>query len=85
MKHEVICRILGIMKESAQPPSRLDATGIEAVAADEPAWPATEEPEIIHLSLEDLRRIAEAILNPPEPNDALIKAARLHRELFGSE
>jgi uncharacterized protein (DUF1778 family) len=40
------------------------------------------EPEIIHLSPEDQRQIAEAILSPPEPTEALRKAAERYRTLF---
>jgi uncharacterized protein (DUF1778 family) len=37
-------------------------------AADEAACRAIEQTEIIRLSVEDQRQIAEAILNPPEPD-----------------
>ncbi len=39
--------------------------------------------EIIRLSVEDQKQIAEALLNPPEPTRALKKAFRRRRELFG--
>jgi len=54
-------------------------------AADEAACRAIEQTEIIRLSLEDQRRIAAAILNPPAPNRALKKAARRYRELIAAE
>jgi uncharacterized protein (DUF1778 family) len=41
-----------------------------------------EQTEIIRLSLEGQRQIAEAILNPPK-QPALRRAARRYRELFG--
>jgi len=44
-----------------------------------------EETEILRLSVEDQRRFAEAILNPPEPTPALRRAFARHRELFGGE
>ena len=50
---------------------------------DEGARVAIEHSEIIRLSIEGQRQIAEAILNPPEPNEALEKAAERYRELFG--
>jgi uncharacterized protein (DUF1778 family) len=50
------------------------------VAAQEAAHRAIEEAEIIRLSVEDQRAFAEALLNPPAPNKALTKAARLHAE-----
>jgi uncharacterized protein (DUF1778 family) len=34
------------------------------------------------LSVEDQRRFAEAILNPPEPTPALARAFQRHRELI---
>ena len=52
-------------------------------AAQEAAHKTIEETTIIRLSVEDQRLIAEAILNPPEPNEALRRALRRHRELFG--
>jgi uncharacterized protein (DUF1778 family) len=52
-------------------------------AADEAACRAIEQTEIIRLSLEGQRQIAEAILNPPAPNKAWKKAAKRYRELFG--
>jgi uncharacterized protein (DUF1778 family) len=39
--------------------------------------------EVIVLSARDSITFVEALLNPPEPNDALRRAFRRHRELFG--
>jgi uncharacterized protein (DUF1778 family) len=39
------------------------------------------EASIIWLSVEDQRLMMEAMLNPPEPNAALRKAADAHRRL----
>jgi uncharacterized protein (DUF1778 family) len=58
-------------------------TDFVVAAADEAACRTIEQTEIIRLSLEDQRQIAAAILNPPEPNKALKKAAKRYRELFG--
>ena len=44
---------------------------------------ARSRSEAIRLSLEDQRRIADAILRPPAPTAPLKKAARRYRELFG--
>ena len=52
---------------------------------DEAACRTIEQTEIIRLSAEDQRQIAEAILNPPEPTPALRRAAKRYRELFGVE
>ena len=58
-------------------------TDFVVAAADEAACKAIERTEIVRLSLEGQRQFVEAILNPPEPNKALRKAAKRHRELFG--
>ncbi len=50
-------------------------------AAQQAAQKTIEETSIIRLSLEDQRKIAEAILNPPEPNDALRRAFAAHKKL----
>jgi uncharacterized protein (DUF1778 family) len=42
---------------------------------------AIEHHEVVRLSADDSRRIAEALLNPPEPNDALRDAVRSYREM----
>lgn len=42
-----------------------------------------EATEIIRLSVEDQRLFAESIINPPEPNNALIQAAAKYHELLG--
>ena len=49
-------------------------------AAHEAAQRAIEEAGIIRLSVEDQRRFAEALINPPAPNDALRRAQRLHAD-----
>ena len=54
-------------------------------AAREAACRTIEKTEIIRLSIEDQRQIAEALLNPPEPTPALKKAFQRRRELLGVE
>jgi uncharacterized protein (DUF1778 family) len=44
---------------------------------------AIEQTEIIRLSKEGQRQIAAAIVHPPAPTNALKKAAKRYRELFG--
>ncbi len=51
-------------------------------AAEEAANRTIEQAHIIRLSLEDQRRFAEAILNPPAPVPALRRAFRRHRKLI---
>ena len=52
-------------------------------AALEAATKTIEESHIIQLSLEGQMAFAEALLNPPEPNETLKKAFERHAELFG--
>jgi uncharacterized protein (DUF1778 family) len=58
-------------------------TDFVVAAADEAACRAIAETEIIRLSVEGQRQIAEAILNPPPPTEALKRAAKRYRERFG--
>ena len=53
--------------------------------SQEPVSPTLEDTEILCLSVEDQRLVAEAIINPPEPSPALIRAFERRRELFGAE
>ncbi|MER8695893.1 DUF1778 domain-containing protein [Mesorhizobium opportunistum] len=52
-----------------------------AETAEETAWPSFEEGDVIRLSIEDQIALAEAILNPSEPNEALRKAAQAYKRL----
>lgn len=74
--------VMARLKRAAEIQGR-SLTDFVVAAADEAACRAIEQTEIIRLSLEDQRQIAEAILNPPAPNKALKKAAKRYRELFG--
>jgi uncharacterized protein (DUF1778 family) len=53
-------------------------------AALEAATKTIEGSHIIQLSIEGQTAFAEALLNPPEPNEALKKAFDKHAELIGS-
>jgi uncharacterized protein (DUF1778 family) len=78
LPNEVMARL----KRAAEIQGRT-LTDFVVAAADEAACRTIEQTEIIHLSLEDQRQLAEAILNPPEPNEALKKAAKKYRQLIG--
>lgn len=52
-------------------------------ALQEAATRAIRDHEVLTLSARDSLALAEAILNPPEPNEVLREAARRSRELFG--
>lgn len=47
------------------------------------ATDAILEQEVLRLSARDSLIFAEALRNPPEPNDRLLAAAERHRELLG--
>ena len=49
-------------------------------AAHDAAQRAIEDDGIIRLSAEDQQRFAEALINPPAPNEALRKAAARYRD-----
>lgn len=78
LPNEVMARL----KRAAEIQGRT-LTDFVVAAADEAACRTIEQTEIIHLSLEDQRQLAEAILNPPEPNEALKNAAKKYRKLVG--
>ena len=73
-----------LLKRAAEIEGR-SLTDFVVSAARVAACRTIEDNEIIRLSLEDQRQIAEALLNPPEPAPALKKAFRRRRELFGTE
>ena len=73
-----------LLKRAAELQGRT-LTDFVVTAAREAAQRAIEETEILRLSLEDQRRIAEAVLNPPEPTPALRRAFERRRALFGAE
>ncbi|MGA2739718.1 MAG: DUF1778 domain-containing protein [Bryobacteraceae bacterium] len=76
--------VLERLKRAAEIQGR-SLTDFVVAAADEAACRTIDQTEIIHLSIEGQRQIAEAINNPPKPGPALRKAARRYRELFGVE
>ena len=57
-------------------------TDFVVTAARDEACRTIEEADIIRLSIEDQRRVADALQNPPEPTPALRRAFKRHRELF---
>lgn len=75
--------VLARLKGAAEIQGRT-LTDFVVAAADEAACRAIQRTEIIRLSVEDQQRIAESVLNPPEPTPAMKRAARRHRKLFGA-
>jgi uncharacterized protein (DUF1778 family) len=73
-----------LLKRAAEIEGRT-LTDFVVSAAREAACRTIEATEIIRLSVEDQRQIAEALLNPPEPTPALKQAFQRRRELLGGE
>jgi uncharacterized protein (DUF1778 family) len=73
-----------LLKRAAEIEGRT-LTDFVVSAAREAACRTIEATEIIRLSVEDQRQIAEALLNPPEPTPALKKAFQRRRELLDVE
>ncbi len=74
--------IYALLKRAAEIQGRT-LTDFVVSAASEAARRAIEDAEIIRLSVEGQRQMAEAILNPPPPTDALRRAFEHHKALFG--
>lgn len=53
--------------------------------AGEDARRTVDEADITRLSREDQRRFAEALINPPAPNERLRRAAKRHAELVAGK
>jgi len=71
---------LAIVKRAAEIQGR-SVSDFVVAAAQEAANRTIEETQIIRLSVEDQRALAEAILDPPEPAPALVRAAEHYRRL----
>ena len=74
--------IYALLKRAAELQGR-SLTDFVVSAAHDAAVRAIEEAEIIRLSAEDQRLMAESILNPPEPAAALRRAFQRRGAFFG--
>ncbi|MBZ9916529.1 MULTISPECIES: DUF1778 domain-containing protein [unclassified Mesorhizobium] len=72
--------MLGVVKRAAEIQGR-SVSDFVVSAAQEAAQRTIEEIAIIRLSIEDQLALVEAILNPPEPNEALRKAADAYKRV----
>lgn len=71
---------LAVVKRAAELQGR-SVSDFVVAAAQEAAHRTIEETEIIRVSIEDQRRLAEALLEPPAPTPSLARAAEHHRRL----
>lgn len=72
---------LSVVRRAAELQGR-SVSDFVVAAAQDAANRTIEETQIVRLSVEDQRAFAEAILNPPPPSSALIRAAEAHRALI---
>lgn len=75
--------MLALVKRAAQIQGR-SLSDFVVASAQEAAQRAIESAMLVSLSLEDQRRIMDALLDPPEPNAALRKAFDAHRRVVAS-
>ena len=75
--------IHALLKRAAEIEGRT-LTDFVVTAARDAAVRTIEETQIVRLSVKDQRLIAEAILNPPPPADALRRAFRGRKTLLAS-
>jgi uncharacterized protein (DUF1778 family) len=71
-----------LLKRAAEIEGR-SLTDFVVDAALEAARRTLEEYSVLRLSVEDQERLAQALLNPPEPTATLRRAFDRRRELFG--
>jgi uncharacterized protein (DUF1778 family) len=74
---------LSVLKRAAEIQGR-SLSDFVVAAAQEAAEKTIAETQIIRLSVADQRQIAEALLDPPEPADALKRARQAHRKLISN-
>ena len=74
---------LAVIKRAAELQGR-SLSDFVVAAAQEMAQRTIEETRVIRLSLEDQRRFVDLLINPPEANPALQRAAQAHAELIQS-
>jgi uncharacterized protein (DUF1778 family) len=72
-----------LLKRAAEIEGRT-LTDFVVAAASAAARKTIEEAGMIRLSLEDQRRFAEALINPPPLSPALKRAFKHHRRLVGA-
>lgn len=74
---------LAVVRRAAELQGR-SVSDFVVAAAQEAATRTIEEAQIIRLSVEDQRAIAEAILNPPPLTPAMERAVARHRKVISA-
>lgn len=72
---------LAVVKHAAEIQGR-SVSDFVVAAAQEAAHRAIEEAHLIRLSVEDQRRFADRLLNPPELSPAMLRAREAHSRLI---
>ena len=72
---------LSVVKRAAEIQGR-SVSDFVVAAAQEAAQKTIEETQIIRLSVDDQRALAESLLNPPKPVGALRRARAAHKRLI---
>jgi uncharacterized protein (DUF1778 family) len=73
-----------LLKRAAELQGRT-MTDFVVAAVQDAAQRAIEQAEILRMSLADQQRFAEALLSPPEPTPAMIRALARRRKLLRAE
>jgi uncharacterized protein (DUF1778 family) len=72
---------LAVVRRAAELQGR-SVSDFVVAAAQDAANRTIEEAQVIRLAVEDQQAFADAILNPPSPSPALVRAAKAHRRLI---
>ena len=75
--------VLSLVRRAAELQGR-SVSDFVVSAAERAAREAIEREQVVRLSAEDQTRFVEALLSPPEPTPAMVRAHEHHRRLFGS-
>jgi uncharacterized protein (DUF1778 family) len=82
LEARVTADVHALLKRAAELQGRT-LTDFVVAAARDAACHAIEQAEVVRLSVDDQRRLADAILKPPAPAPALRRAVRRRRALLG--
>jgi uncharacterized protein (DUF1778 family) len=72
---------LAVVKRAAEMQGR-SVSDFVVAAAQEAAQRTVEDAHLVRLSVSDQERVAEMLLNPPEPTPAMKRAFKAHRDLI---